>query len=447
MQKALCCMLAALVLSAPAYAQRVDQLPKTGGLAAPAPAASAPMMMAAPSAALQDGVAAIVNDAVITLSDVRDRLGLVLLSAGFPSTPETRARMMPQVMRSLIEEQLQLQEGKKLDIHIPEDDITAAMNKIAQDNKVPGGDMTQFLKSQGVSPATLRSQVRAGMMWGKVVMRQIRPRIDIGDDEIDAQIQKMRANAGKQEYLVSEILLTVDKPEEEAQVKSFADDLVEKIKGGATFGALARQFSQNSSAGTGGDIGWIQSGALDSDVDRLMQSLDSGQIGGPVRSASGYHILGIRDKRTIALGDLKDMTVHLGQLFKAYTPRADRDTVLAEAERLRAVVTSCDGVEAQLKPDFENWRWQDLGTIKMDDAPQWLADKTGNLNVGEASEPMATDRGVLLVYMCERNMPENINRDMIRTAIGTEKMELLARRFMRDLRSDAFIDVRLKAVP
>lgn len=458
MRKTCCAALVALVIASPAFAQRVDQLPAArGGLlrapaSAPSQAAPSPVpsiMRAAPPSAsgLQDGIAAIVNDAVITVSDVRERIKLVLLSAGFPDTQESRRRVLPQVMRSLIEEQIQLQEGKKDDIKIDDADVLAAMNRIAEENKIPGGNMTAFLTSQGVAPATLKQQVLAGMTWGKVVMRRIRPRIDIGDDEIDAAIEKMRANAGRQEYLVSEIFLPVDKPDEDEQVRTFASDLVEKLKSGTTFPALARQFSQSASAATGGDIGWIQSGAMDAEVDKVLQNLNQGEIGGPVLASGGYHILGVRDKRTVSLGDLKDMKLHLGQLFKSFGPRSDKDAILREGEGLRNVVTSCTDVEKQLKPDYTSWSWQDLGTVQMDEAPKWLIDQTANLNVGEAGMPMATDRGALVLFLCDREMPEHIDRDAIRSTIGSEKMELLARSLMRDMRSDAYIDVRIKDAP
>lgn len=415
----------ALVAAPPAFAQRVSSLPTQT------------------EASITEGIVAVVNDSIISSSDLRARMGLAILSAGMPATEEVQRKLMPQVLRALIDEQLQLQEGKKQGITVSAEEVSKAMEQIAADNRIPG-DMSGFLKSKGISPSTLKTQVKATLTWNRVLAREIRPRIDIGDDEIEAVIQRMRANAGKQEYLVSEIFLATDKPEDEDQVKALAEKLVEQIKGGVVFGAAARQFSQGLGAGHGGDIGWIQAGQLAPEIDRVLPSLNPNEVAGPIRTASGYHILGIRDKRTIALGNPKDLTVKLQQIFRPFGAGADKETLIREARVMRERIQSCDNLQQNVAASFPMWRWQDLGNVKLDKAPAWLAEKVANIPDGQASDPMATDKGALMVFVCGRSMDETIDREALRNAIGTEKMELLARRLLRDLRKSAYIDVRLK---
>lgn len=279
-------------------------------------------------------------------------------------------------------------------------------------------------------------------------MRALRPRVEIGEDEIDAVVQRMRANAGKQEYLVSEIFLTADKPEDEGDVRVLAENLADQLKGGAVFGAVARQFSQSAGAASGGDIGWIQAGQLAPEVDKVLQTLQAGEIAGPIRSASGFHIIGVREKRMIAAGNIKEMSVRLQQVFRPFTEETNKEALLEEANAMRQTVTSCEGLQERLRLSYPNWRWQDLGEIKLASAPPWLADKVVNIAEGRASEAMATARGALMLFVCGRTVPEGeINRDAIRNAIGAERLDLLARRQIRDLRRAAFIDVRMKAVP
>ncbi len=416
-------------------------------LALPFPAQA--QRISAPSAAsLSDGIAAIVNESVISLSDMRNRMKLSLLSANLPDNSETRRKVAPQVLRSLVDEQLQIQEGKKMDVAVAEAEIDEAMKRIAQDNKIPGGDMGVFLTSNGISPSTLRNQVKAALTWNKVILRALRPRVDIGDDEIEAVVQRMRANAGKQEYLVSEIFLAVDKPEDENDVRAFAENLADQLKGGAVFGAVARQFSQGSGAASGGDIGWIQAGQLAPEVDKVLQTLQAGEIAGPIRSASGFHLIGVREKRTIAPGNVKEMSVKLQQVFRPFTDQTSKEALLEEANAMRQTITSCEGLQNKLRASYPAWRWQDLGEIKLATAPAWLAEKVANIAEGHASEAMATAKGALMLFVCGRTVPEgDIDREAIRNALGTEKLDLLARRQIRDLRRDAFIDVRMKAVP
>lgn len=434
-------MAASLLGTSPALAQRVNQLPPSGMQGLSSGAAST---RASADKNLSESIVAVVNESIITESDLKARMGLAVLSAGLPDTLETQQKLLPQVLRTLIDEQLQLQEGKKDDITISSADIAKAMERLATDNKIPGGDMASFLRSQGVPPATLRNQIKATLTWNRVVARKVRPMIDIGDDEIEAVIQRMRANAGKQEFLISEIFLAIDKADEEAQIGALADKLVEQIKSGVVFGSAARQFSQGLGAGNGGDIGWIQIGQLAPEIDKVLPSLKPGDVVGPIRTASGYHILGIRDRRTIALGNIKDMSVKLQQIFHPFTQGSDKESLLREAASIRQQVTECTNLRERIDQSYPQWRWQDLGEVKLDKAPAWLADKVSTIEEGHASEAMATDKGALMLFVCERVMPENVDREAIRGAIGTEKMELMARRLQRDLRKGAFIDIRLK---
>ena len=438
-------VLTALFLAStpPAYAQRVSQLPASATDFASL-AAAQHETREHNSEPLASGIVAVVNESIISSADLKARLKLAVMSAGMPDSPEVQKKLLPQVLRGLIDEQLQLQEGKKQNISVTAEDVSRAMQRLAEDNKIPGGNMASFLRSNGIPPATLQTQIKSTLIWNKIIMHQVRPRIDIGDDEIDTVIQRMRANAGKQEYLMSEIFLAVDKPEEEEQVKALAEKLVEQVKAGTAFGAAARQFSQGLGAANGGDIGWIQVGQLAPEIDKVLPNLDKGSIAGPIRSAGGYHLLGVRDKRTIALGDAKDLSIKLEQVFRPFSSATEKDALLHEAEALRQTITSCASIQSTVASKFPLWRYQDLGDVKIDKAPPWLANKVINLAEGQSTEAMATDKGALIVFVCGRSASENINREAIRNAIGTEKMELMARRLLRDLRKSAYLDIRIK---
>jgi peptidyl-prolyl cis-trans isomerase SurA len=413
-----------LSLSTPAWAQRVNQLSAV-----------------APSGDTGTGIAAVVNDGVITTTDLEQRLRLAILSSGLPDNAEVRAHFLPQILRSLIDEQLQTQEAKRLDLSVSQDEINQALEHIAHDNNIPG-DMLQFVASHGASPAAMTAQVKDGLLWNKVVQRELRPKVEIGDDEIDAVIDRVRADAGKEEYLVSEILLTVDNPKDEDQVKQTAENLVDQVKHGANFASLARQFSQGVGAAQGGDIGWIQQGQLAPEINRALANAGNGQVSDPIRTASGFHILGVRDRRTVSLGDPSKTTLNLVQIFRPRTAGVPAATIPPDAVRLRATIKSCDGINAALS-SFPEWKAQKLGNVNLAKAPNWLADKVRNVSAGSSSEPLATDKGTALLVVCNRHDGGEIDRDAIMHSIGTEKLELQARRLLRDLRRAAYLDIRL----
>lgn len=416
------------LMAAPAWAQRVTQLP---GMS--------------PSAAMSgDRIAAVINDNVITTSDIEARMKLAFLSSGLPDTPEVREHILPQILRGLIDEQLQMQEAKRLDITVPKEEIEKAFDAIGRDNHIPG-DMRAFLQQKGASPEALEQQIRAGLAWNKVIQRELRSHVDVGDDEIESAIARIRANAGKQEFLVSEIFLAVDNAKDEDQIKQAADNLVKQIKGGANFAAVARQFSQSTGAASGGDIGWIQQGQLPAELDHVLLAMQAGQIEGPVRSSSGYHILALREKRTVALdGGSGDVTLDLQQAFRPVPAKEGLNAALAEAQQLRASVTDCASLPGAAAQKFPAWRLQSTKDVSLSKAPPWLAEKVRDLAVGKASEAITTDKGLLVVFVCGRHAPEGkVDRDAIASAIGSEKLELQARRLQRDLRRAAYIDIRL----
>ncbi len=413
-----------LVLPAQAFAQRIDSLSTI-----------------ASSLDSKSGIAAVVNDNVITMFDLEQRMRLAILSSGMPDSSDVRVHILPQILRSLIDEQLQVQEAKRLDLSVSKEEVDVALERISRDNRIPG-DILDFVKAHGVSPQAMTAQIRNGLLWSKVVQREVRPRIEIGDDEVDAAIERVRANTGKEEFLVSEIFLPVDNPKDEEEVKQVAQRLVDQIKSGASFAAVARQFSQGADAGQGGDIGWIQEGQLSPELNRTLVNGAAGQISAPIRTANGFHILGVREKRTISLGgDPSKMTLNLVQAFRAYK-KADKAAVMQSAARVRAGVKSCATLDKDLEA-FDGWKSQKLGDMPLSQAPAGLVEKVRNVPTGGSSEPMETDKGVIIMFVCGRSDAAGVDRDLVMRSIGTEKLELQARRLLRDLRRAAYLDVRL----
>jgi len=423
-----------LLMPVAAHAQRVDQLPTE-----PVAPATTPYEQI-------NTIAAIVNDDVITTDDLKARIDLAAFSSGMPRSQEIVQQLLPSVLNTLIAEQLQVQEGESKGLTVSEKEIDDAIMQLGIDNKVPNNDLPGLLQMNGISVKALRHQARAGLTWKKVVMRTIRPRVDIGDDEIEAVVERLRATNGQDEYLVSEIFLPVETPKEEDSVRKLADELTSRLKTGADFGSVARQFSQGLGAGMGGDLGWIQKGQLDKEIDDVLPTLQDGSLSDPIRSATGYHILALRAKRTVSVSDEEETSVHLKQAFRPYAKGLVKDDLLKEAEAIKAAVTSCQGLDELLTGTHPDWRLQDLGDVDLKTAPEWLVGQVRDIPEGRAGSPMATGKGALILFVCNKTKTgsETIDRNAIRTQLGSEKMEIMARRLQRDLRRDAYIDIRLK---
>lgn len=421
-------------------------------LAGPVIALSAPGFVAAqeglgPRPQLVERIAAVVNDEIISLSDLEARLQLALLSSGLPDTQEARDRLRPQVLRALVDEKLQRQEATRAGLTATEEEVQAALGQLAEQNRMSVPQMETYLASRGVPVSTLRTQIETNILWSKVVQRRLRPTIEIGDEEIDAAMERIRANAGKPEYLVSEIFLAVDTPQQDEEVRRLAERLVEQIRAGASFAAVASQFSQSTSAATGGDIGWVQQGQLSEQLDNVLQQLQPGRFSPPIRSLTGYHILALRDRRTVLAGNQQQMRVSLKQIFlpvQGQEGPSGVDAVLARAEALRGRLNGCDAMETVADQTAGSMSG-DAGTVTIADLPPELGRIVADLPIGQPTPPLRNEQGVLILMVCDRVMPPSSlpDRTAIANSIGMERLDMLQRRLIRDLRRAAFVDVRV----
>jgi peptidyl-prolyl cis-trans isomerase SurA len=270
-------------------------------LAGPTGAATPALAQQAPQR-----IAAVVNDDIVTVQDLADRLDLALATSGLPNQPETRRSLAPQVLRGVIDEKLQLQEAERLGLEVSEADIDQAMDTIAARNKTTRADLMRYLTEQNINPRTLRSQLKAQIAWIKVIAREVRPRIVVTQEQIDLALRRGGAGSGDAELQLSEILLPVYDRAQEDTVLDDARRLVATIRDGGDFAALARQVSVAASAENGGDLGWVLASAVLPDLRDKIVALQPGQVSDPVVSPAGVHIFQLRDRRSRAADAVVD---------------------------------------------------------------------------------------------------------------------------------------------
>ncbi|WP_162305822.1 peptidylprolyl isomerase [Oleisolibacter albus] len=411
---------------------------------------TAAFLFAAYPAAAQQGdpaegrIAAVVNEEAITMADVLARLRLALVSSGLPDTAEARQRLLPQVLRLLIDERLQIQEARQRTVSVSPDDVDDELNDLAKRNRMTMDQFKEALDKSGVPFSTIREQTIAHVAWSKLVQRAVRPSVVVADEEVNAYLERIKANAGKPEYLVSEIFIPVDKPTDEQQASQLADRLVDQIGQGANFQAVAQQFSQSAGAATGGDLGWIQQGQLEENLDRALQQLRPGQFSRPIRSVAGFHILWLRDQRAVSAGDPKEIQVSLRQFVLPVGNAQQAEAVMAAAKQVAEEASSCEALDAaaQRLPGAQTLA-QPLTRIA--DLPAQIGQFVSSLGVGTPTPPMMTDHGAMILMVCDRVVPEGSlpPLDQVRNALFLERLDMQQRRYLRDLRRSATIEYRL----
>lgn len=425
------------------------------GLAAVAPAggraqvpATAPAQVHAPAVQDVEAIAAVVNHDVISIYDVLERVKLVILSTDLKDTPQTRQRLVPLVLRSLIDEHLQLQEAKRLKLKVSDEEIKLALSEIEQQNHIKKGKLDEFLAKAGVDKSTVIEQVRAGIAWGKVIRREIRPNIDIGEDEINDTLARLEATKDEPQDLLAEIFLSVDSPTKDPEVHETAKKLLNEITSGASFSALARQFSQSASALNGGDMGWVVESQLDPYLEKVVKKMKPPSVSMPIKTPGGYYIIALRDRRIPG----KEMTaaeqVHLAQVHLAIVDGTGKESVASQtkvAESIAAHARTCKDLPKLTEGHGGADLSGDLGWLSLGDLPADTQKVIAKLGVNQISKPMVRSDGITMLMVCGRKKAKSLmpTRDEIANALLRQRIELQADRYMRDLRSNATVDKRI----
>lgn len=205
---------------------------------------------------------AIVNGDIITGTDVGQRLALIIAANGGKVSDEEKQRLRLQVLRNLIDETLQIQEAEANEIVIAEEEVEATFRQVAQQNFKQDIDaFDQYLRTQGSSTDTLKRQIKGELAWSRLLRRNIQPFINVGDEEVNAIIERLNASKGTSEYRIGEIYMSASQ-ETAPQVAENMRKILEQIRAGGSFVAYARQFSEASTAATGGDLGWVRPAQL-----------------------------------------------------------------------------------------------------------------------------------------------------------------------------------------
>lgn len=399
----------------------------------------------APSQGLR--VVARVNDDAITDFDLSQRVLFAIKTSGLQDSPDLRQRMAPQMLRQMIDERLQVSDSKKLGVKPTEAEI---QNRYAEIERAAGlgrGQFRQYLQSVGVAPDIASQQIEAQIAWAKIIRRKVRSQVDVSEAEIDDAMNRMRSNVGKTETRVAEIFVPVDRADSVEEGKRSADRIMEQLRRGAPFAAVAQQFSQGASAAAGGDLGWVLPGALDPSLDAALDRIQPRTFSEPIRSASGWHILYVVDRRPFAAARPDDVKLNLVQMTLALPSNASPDETsraTAEAQKAMAGVRQCSDLHVQSR-QTKGSTSGDLNGVRVGDlaANPQMYEQLPRLPVGGTAGPFRVAEGLQVVALCSKSGGDGLPaRDAISQQLLIQKLDAAGRRYMRDLRRQATIDIK-----
>ena len=381
-------------------------------------------------------IAVIVNDEVISRYDVNQRVRLILVTSGIPATEENVKRIEEQAIKALIDEKIQIQEAIKLEVPESPDEINLMLENIARGNQTTAEGILESITSQGVNSETLLSQIKSELLWNKIVRGRFSSYINISDEEVNIIYDRTIQNINNSQYDISEIFIGFENESEEKDAKELTERLTEQLKNEIAFEPVAQQFSQAPSSGQGGFIGWVSEGQLDPDIISNIKNLEVGSVSNPIKTINGYYIIKLNGKSEE--GGKNPMKNQYDLISVSFNIE-DK----AMAKDFSDNFMSCKRLDGLL----ENYNQKEVNIIGkrlLQELPKELHKELLKKNAGNALSPRFSEENIDIILICDRkdDIGIQVNRDVIEDNIYSQKMGMMSRRHLRDLRRDAVIEYR-----
>lgn len=403
------------------------------------------------SGALLDRIVAVADDGVVLQSELDARLATVkqqLLANNTELPPDDV--LHEQVLEALIVNNLQLQLAERAGIVISDAQLNAAMEQIARRNNTTLSELPRILASEGVDYFDFREELRDELALTQLRQREIVSRIEITPLEVE-QMLEASGQSADQDYNVSHILVAVPSDADQeriAKAREQAEELIARVREGEDFGRLAVAYSNGQQALNGGALGWRKGNELPTLFTEQVSKMEPGEVSPAMRSSSGFHIIRLNDVR--------------GQ-NPVYEQQANARHILIIPDE----VTSDDKAREKLAEIrtqlLEGADFNDIARTESDDpgsAPRggelgWNGPDTfvpefnaalAALQPGEISEPFRTQFGWHLVQLVDRRQRDTSDenrRNQAYLAIRARKAEEEMQLFVRRLRDEAYVDIRL----
>lgn len=396
-------------------------------------------------------IAAVVNDKAISSFDLNNRVKFVLVTTRISDTPDTIAKIRPQVLRTLIDESLELQEAERNNIKVDDKEIAQAIATIEAQRGMPAGGISALLNANRIPEKIFNNQIHAQLAWNKLLAKTVRPRIKISDEEVNIAQGHMVAepeNISIREMEIAIINLPIDKPQREGEIRKLGDKLYSELKKGAPFEEIARQFS------AGGDTKpfWIRPEQLDPSIAQVLRRTKEGAITAPIRSNTGISIIKlvhIRANKPEPKKDNHDYDITMKEILFKLKPTAsekEADVLLKIGEEVSKNPGKCEdkGVSGISNPDDYDIE-VNMRNAALSDMPPALRAISETLKIGDISMPFASAEGIRLYMLCNKKeiSGSSLSNDKIKESIYRQKFELEVEKYLRNLRREAFIEVRV----
>lgn len=398
-------------------------------------------------------ILAIVNDDVISSLDVAERARLIAATSPKPLSEAQQRRLLPTLLKQLIDERLQIQEAQKRNITVSEAELADAVAGLEAQNNKPAGSMQKHFESKGLPWKSFLQQLRSQLLWNKLLAQAVRPKVRISDAELERTASAPSFQEGEAEVNITPLVLPVPSPEEEAKVMAKAEKMAKALRDGASMETVMK--AGDESTPKQAPRFWVSVAGLEPELAAALANASPGAVVGPVRTTRGVHVLQLNDRRKSGNGAAQIQIVAKDVLLTMDpddTAKKAAVTMDIAREVQQNPGTCLDNTVAGLSDPSQAGIRVNFIRAPLDSLPDYARDSISRLKVGEVGEPFAMPNGIRFYMLCERvDIPgtkptkpvKTVDRDAVQEKLFREKMELEAAKFMRDLQRNAFIELRV----
>ena len=400
-----------------------------------------------------DFIVAVINTELVTNAEVEQRLARIREDAAKSKTPlPPVAEMRKQVLDALIDERVQVTNARENGPKVDDAELERAVSNVAVQNQMTTAQLRARLQQQGVSYTTFRSNVRDQILMERVREREVNARIRIGNDEVDALIEKRAGAAGRAEQLnIAQILVLVSEGASAEQVaarQARAEGALARVKAGEAFDVVARELSEDGNRAQGGVIGLRPASRLPDPFVEVARTLRPGEVAPTLlRTGAGFHVLKLVERQTS--GAVSVPQTHARHILLRVSPQLAAEAATRRlAEFKRAIQSGAKTFEQLARENSEDGsaaQGGDLGwTFPGAFVPEF-EEAMNALGINGLSEPLVSRFGVHLIQVLERRqvtLDLKQQREQARNVLREQKFEEAYLDWTRDLRGRAYIEMR-----
>jgi len=403
---------------------------------------------------LVDRIVAVVNDEVVMLSELENKLSTVrnqIKQQG--GQPPPAGVLEKQVLDNLIQNKLQLQMAKINGITVDDEPLNRTIANIAAENNLSLDEFRATLEDDGYNFERFRKEIRDTIIISRLRQRNVTNKIVVSEREIDNFLAN-REFQGETDAEVRLAHILIAFPEDASdediqQARVSAENVRQAAVDGKDFSALAKAVSDGNTAQSGGDLGWRKMTEIPSLFSEYVPNMQQGDVSGLIQSPGGFHIIKLVESR------LHEAMIVEQTRARHVLIRVDRLTTDEEAketlEQLRSRIAGGEDFGAIAKAHSDDpvsaANDGDLGWANPGQFVPQFEDQMNRLQIGEISEPFKSTFGWHIVQVMERREHDNtesVKRGRARAILHRRKEEEAQRNWLRAMRDEAFVEYRLE---